>query len=754
MIIDINKIYTTIKDRCLVLLGTIKNPMIWLVLGLGLLVLSTFYFFIYKYLKNEAIEISRNLLPGYSPTKDAGYFKSELIGYILFQLYFIAILIIYWGRSFWYQRALILSRYYRFIFSGLLFIPGILLLATVEPVLRIYLSASFIFFIIGLNLSPKKDKLKLYQTQQIYKNKFHITPKIYALTALVIALVLIYPGVRAWSNLAIPNDFYEISDSFNLNVSGEQNIVNRNEVSKCISNKFNSVECKKLKDLQIPFLNSSDWQIETGRILFHHSYIFVPAIHYLKYGLTSSVPYLYGYGNTVFHAYLMKAYGSNISAYFESFPWALLAGLLLITVLIGYCSKSYAITLLAFILCLDQLYSISFSAALLAASFSPMRYLGVLLQIISIFYILRGKPIRVIGVYFASFFSLLWNFEFGVIGIIGQLLIFFSSKLNCSLFTRIISVFIIFGLALLFYHISSPSLDIVRNISLGFFQINMPAIFPHKIFFYLLSIFSFELILVFLCFGFQGKERLARLALLPILALLFIKPLFNPSGPHLAISSAFILPCLLLYLPISAGGKYHNFNLMDKSIPSALIGIVMVVSIFICVNSGNKYNGDSKWMHTYLIDPFVVKPWIGLGETLPMVTPGEEISQRVGLIKKYLKDDDSLLILSPFDQTLSFYLNPNQYCGHFDLVSNIATQKNIDQVVTCFNSKKEMIVVYDLLMNKACPIRPLDSIIDCQKLDAKQNVSKILDRIKPNLVEVGRSTDLIVFKKRESLSLK
>ncbi len=747
MIIDINKIYATFKNRLIILLWKLKNPMIWLVLGLGLLVLSTFYFFIYRYLKNEAIEISRNLLPGYSPTKDAGYFKSELIGYVLFQLYFIAILIIYWGRSFWYQRALILSRYYRYIFLGLLVIPGILLLATVEPVLRIYLSASFIFFFIGLNLSPKIDKFKFFKSPRIYKYKFQITPKIYALTTLVIALVLIYPGMRAWSNLALPNDFYEISDSFNLNVSGAQVIVNRKEVSDCIAIKFHSIECKRLNNLQIPFLNSSDWQIETGRILFHHSYIFVPAIHYLKYGLTTSVPYLYGHGNTLFHAYLMKAYGSNLSAYFESFPWAILAGLLLITVLIGYCSKSYVITLLAFILCLDQLYSVGFGAAILAASFSPMRYLGVLLQITSIFYILRGKPIRVMGVYFASFFSLFWNFEFGVIGLIGQLLIFFSSKLNCSLFTRIISIFIISGLAFFFYTISNLTLDIVRNISLGFFQINMPAIFPHKIFFSLLSIFSFEVILVLLCLGFQGKERLARLVLLPILAFLFIKPIFNPSGPHLAISMAFILPCLLLYLPISAGGKYHNFNLFDKSIPSTLIGIVVVVSIFICVNSGNKYAGDSKWMHTYLIDPFIVKPWIGLDETLPMVTPGEEISQRVGLIKKYLKNDDSLLILSPFDQTLSFYLNPNQYCGHFDLISNVATQQNIDQVVTCFNSKKDITVVYDLLMNKGCPIRPLDSIIDCKKMDAKQNVLQILDRIKPNLVEVGRSADLIIFKK-------
>ena len=98
-------------------------------------------------------------------------------------------------------------------------------------------------------------------------------------------------------------------------------------------------------------------------------------------------------------------------------------------------------------------------------------------------------------------------------------------------------------------------------------------------------------------------------------------------------------------------------------------------------------------------------------------------------------------------QCFYFYLNPNKYCGHFDLLSNIATQKNIDQVVTCFNSKKDITVVYDLLMNKGCPIRPLDSIINCAKLDAKQNVLQILDRIKPNLVEVGRSTDLIIFKK-------
>lgn len=76
---------------------------------------------------------------------------------------------------------------------------------------------------------------------------------------------------------------------------------------------------------------ASYWQAATGRLLFHHSLLYVPARHWLSYGIDKSVRCLYGYGNTAFHAVLMMLGGGTLSAYFSTYPIALLTGLLSIT---------------------------------------------------------------------------------------------------------------------------------------------------------------------------------------------------------------------------------------------------------------------------------------------------------------------------------------------------------------------------------------------------------------------------------------
>ena len=143
-----------------------------------------------------------------------------------------------------------------------------------------------------------------------------------------------------------------------------------------------------------------------------------------------------------------------------------------------------------------------------------------------------------------------------------------------------------------------------------------------------------------------------------------------------------------------------------------------------------------------------------LGESIKIVAPAEPIAQRVTAIREELRPDEPLLLLSPFDHLLSFYVNPKSYCGHFDVLTNVVTTDNVLAIQKCVNSRTDVLVVYDRALATPCPTLVADVLhftSECRnKFLAKQNLLTILELLRPSLVEQSSKGDLVFYRIKQA----
>jgi hypothetical protein len=425
----------------------------------------------------------------------------------------------------------------------------------------------------------------------------------------------------------------------------------------------------------------------------------------------------------------------------------LLLGLLGICSLAAYCGNSKKIFLAAIFLGLYELYDIGFTAALLAASFNPIRYIGFSLQLAAVFlYFRSASPFRYLALFIATSIAFFWNAEFAFIGAISQVLALLVDRRPSTMAPRLTTFIGLLFLAVFYKFLSNPSVDILNSIYLGFFQVNMPFLSGKQGVSFILIALVIQIALVLLCFKFKGPERLARLSILPSLMLMLIKVIYNPSSPHLDITLLLLIPFLLVYIPRDKNDFLNN--IVPIPLKNLFFPILILSLALLCWNKGIKYEQESDFIRRYHVMPFQVSSWTGLGETMPMVTRGGEVADRVMAINKKIGPDDSLLILSPLDHLISFYVNPKKYCGHFELISNLAQKSDFEKIKNCVSNAKNVLIVYDQALSTPCPdLKKLNLVNRCpQKLEVKNNVIDVLKYL-PKLKESGREGSLIFYRK-------
>lgn len=69
-------------------------------------------------------------------------------------------------------------------------------------------------------------------------------------------------------------------------------------------------------------------------------------------------------------------------------------------------------------------------------SFSPLRYVGLCLQVASVFFCMRGSSRRLVALPLSALFSLFWNAEFGIIGLLCQGLVLLTPQQRLPLWGR------------------------------------------------------------------------------------------------------------------------------------------------------------------------------------------------------------------------------------------------------------------------------------------------------------------------------
>jgi hypothetical protein len=742
-----------------------------------------------RHFLQESETVIQTLLPGFERLNGAPPFNSTLVVFILIEMSLIGTLAICWAstllggkrfnslsRNIAAAAICILSAALFFVIADL--VPRLLLacatVLTLIPMIpwsrlaNAFPNAPFLAALTllrrtynALQLVTAAIKPKAAARLAILRYKSHlslITSKGFAVAAgILLCSALAWPVFQAWFPVVIPNDYMESADLFQIKTPSGTADITRNEMADCLRNiqsmgsggdpsatrdppdNFNcrgfDLPQNEWNHLENSLSATAGWQGEVGRTLFHHAYIFVPAKHFLTYGFDRAVPYLYGYGNTILHAFLMQLDGGpTLSSYFSTFPIVEIGGIAAIALLVLLVTGSGWLAISGFAISLIAFYSITYAPILLAASFSPARYLGLLLQFASICVCCRSaaSPRHLLLQPLAAAASLFWNAEFAVLGLVGQAMLAIAPGMKLTLTQRallLVSLLVSLPAYAFFFH-ASP--DIIKTVQLSFFNIGMPFMSWTNSAWLLAGLIAAELVLFCFSMLFLENERTLRLCYLPVLALLMVKYIYNPAPPHLYLVYTLLWPMLLLYLPplFSAAGP-----------------LVAAASVCFAAFAGNVYKVDANAFRSVVVNDFAVNNWRSLGESVGFVAPEMPISERVESIRKQLMPGDTLTILSPYDQILNFYINPRTICGHFDILSNLATHDIESALLACSRRSSKTLIVYDQASEAPCPTGYLQTQSRCAlKATTKGNLTSFRDRLLPFVELVGSDENLLFYR--------
>ena len=749
-----------------------------------------------QYFLQQAMLTDRTLLPGFSVTIGALLFKNEAILFILLEIIFAGTLALTWISNCLniFQKPI---PFRNFIFFGIgigaaaastaishSFARVIIIAGCAPLLLQVLLTTRAKYFVppvmLAVIIAITRRTLSIVglahfavyrATDRLFHSLIARSPRAADLllrstlvaVGILICGLLASPHFQAWAPITIPNDYMEIQDAVLLGRSPPV-IVERTELTKCLeateepdvtaSPSTDSSRCdresllspKDRSRFESSINATADWQSEAGRTLFHHSYIFVPAQHFLKFGLDGAVPYLYGFGNTLFHAMLMSlAGGASLSTYFSTFPMAEMFGIVAIGLLVLLITRDAWAAFTGLALSLAAFYLIGYVPVFLAASFSPLRFFGLVLQFGATCLCCRsGRQSRFVLLPLAAVASLFWNFEFALLGLSGQILFLLSSQIRLTLPLRGLLLIALIASAAVFIWVSRTSPDIVSTVQLSFFNVGMPYMTRPDAVGFVLAVASAQVVLFGLSFLFTGAEQTLRIAFIPCLALLLVKYLINPAPQHLYIVFTFVWPVCLTYLPWASSPGLSKWTL-----PCLIAPTLAAVAAFFAAQSGHSFKEQSDDFRSALIDNFKVGQWSRLGETIGFITPEAALHERIVSIKSQIRPNDTLLLLSPYDHILNFYINQRDICGHFELLTNLATREVADRVIECATRSAQTVIVYDRSAETRCPTDPLQSAPLCTlKFEKKGNLTDLKKRLLPFVELVGSDNDLEFYRPR------
>jgi hypothetical protein len=459
----------------------------------------------------------------------------------------------------------------------------------------------------------------------------------------------------------------------------------------------NGIAQGELTDIENAVRFSNLWIVQAGRLLFHHSYLFVPAKHFLTHGFEGNVPVLYGFGNTLFHALLLKFTDATLESYFNTYPIAQLFGLLAIGCSIWYFTRSLLAGLAAFSLSAGAIFWTGPDVIFLAPGFNPLRFLGACVQVASIPFMFRTKWIAALPIAFV--FSIFWNTEYAYLGLTAQLLAIALFSYHLSLGKRVGWIAILLVIPLIGWFLSQPNPDIIQNVSAGFFGVGLP--FMPRVYFYgfcLVAIATLLTALVMARLFPNTPERDQRLALIPLILLLGIKFIFNPADPHITFSLSFALPLMICFLP----WKQTDIPKFSRITPD-LTWVVSLGASLLCLAASVNYSAGRAAFNQIHIKYYSTQNLSAVGDQIRTAMPVHEIEDRITSLQRNVPRESTVLILSPFDHLLAFYANPENVCGHFELLSNLVFDRDMDRILQCLKRNPHTIVVYDSMIETLCP---------------------------------------------------
>jgi hypothetical protein len=490
-----------------------------------------------------------------------------------------------------------------------------------------------------------------------------------------------------------------------------------------------NIDPSKVEDIDDAFRATNVWTVQAGRLLFHHSYVAVPAVHIIKYGFSGTTTYLYGIGNTLFHAALLRLTSPTLSAYFNTFPIAQYLGLLSIAGAAWFVSRNVAATIAAFSLAAAALYSEGAESILLGPGFSPLRYLGICLQVVAATVTTRRGRIWPQIIAFAV--SAFWNFEFAVLALPTQILMMVAPSIRLPNLGRVLGICTLLLGAVLAFVLLKPSPNFIASVQAGFFTIGLPSIPSEYLAVFLVVNALFAVAAVWCISKFSDRrEKELRISLLPLIYLLAIKFLFNPSPPHLFFSLTLGLPLIVCFWPWNEANLFA-FKRAKRKVDLFIPVTAAACCFFVCFGYMT-----SRFLANMQHVTFWSKSTLAeIGDPVRTVMPVAPIIQRVNALREHVPQDSTVLILSPFDHLLSFYLNPKSLCGHFELLSNLVFRSDAEKLIACIKRNPDIVVVYDHKLEMPCPPHEVIELyhdVGCiGRSLLKQAASSVMQELRP-----------------------
>jgi hypothetical protein len=512
----------------------------------------------------------------------------------------------------------------------------------------------------------------------------------FSLYKLLMVITISFCGIlfiANWYPIKIPNNYQLIDTTYLIS---NKHSIQKSKIYECLEASSPDETCYDL-DLSKKNLEEIDvsTKIESGQdgILYHHSFVILPALHIIKYGLNESFHYLYGIGSTYFTAILLSYFGSNISGYFNSYPLTQFIGAFSLTLLILLITRSFLASLIASLLVIFVLVHIKFEYILLAPGFNPIRYFGICFQLFGIIYHYKNKnKYSYFFMAVSSVFSTFWNFELGVMGVLSQISYVlmdnvksFKSKIKQIIFLILIMI----SGAIYVKYITGSYIQTMELAIFGLFPYLSYSKFLILIIF--LSLFSFIYIKI-VNNNFNYNERKTRYSILIFIILTTTKYIFYPAKVHLY--AGLLIPSILFL-------TCFNWKAEKVSYYQYYIKLILIILILMTLGKSITYYEQGNKFINLTMENFKKSQWTQLGESFSTTTPIQKIIDRVESIKLQVSDSNALLILSPYDHLLNIYLNPKSICGHFELNLNLLTESFINKVVDCARKEKDVIIVLD-----------------------------------------------------------
>jgi hypothetical protein len=202
--------------------------------------------------------------------------------------------------------------------------------------------------------------------------------------------------------------------------------------------------------------------------------------------------------------------------------------------------------------------------------------------------------------------------------------------------------------------------------------------------------------------------------------------------PHLYFSLIFILPAMIV-------GCNFERNDIARSDPifryfmSACYSFVFVVGVL----ASAIYFYERNVFNDKFIKNYEVNTLNELGDPIRLIQEPTPLFDRVKAIRSELRVGEAVLILSPFDHLLSALVNPKTYCGHFELLTNMAFKTDVKTIKTCLLKHPNVLVVFDDATRTRCPEGKLYAVYDRLSCNGKDKMKNILFDIGENLINIS-----------------